>query len=673
MNAPSLYQRLNISQQEIRLLEIISVENGKVSCSLSLVSLQTKPHYAALSYVWGDALKTEDILVNGEVFAATTNLANALRYVQGTWSDLFPDRDPSKFRIWVDAISINQQDIEERNAQVQLMASIYRGADVVLAWLGQGEPEMILGLETLELIATETEGSHFEDESLHGLDWMMNHERLCVRDIEDEASDTRIPNKSWEATFNIFAQPYWTRVWIFQEMALAKRLVFFTVNRHLDYAKLEQAWEALRAAQRAVMMPSFRAPAFIHKDVLSVIGGDFWNWSIAQRIHAGRVRVRSFFEIDDAVVHQLSGWMVAFFGTHFKSTDPKDHIYGLLALSGIDLVPDYDPSTPPSRVYSDYVASFLNFWRKYRIEIEINSGYLEKHELFILHYCGIGLYENTLNLPSWAPNFPEESEKGLAGKFVDADADAKVFGPETEIASVSQGRLTVTGVQVDRIVHVSQAPSEETWWDGSMLAYFKDFVSRNTLYRALGFEPLHVILKTVQLNHGNAATDEDRLFFALHFLEFILSPEMVNTGSINLSTIGLDWSSFSELFLRTFCPAYSGPEHDWKEGFFTSSAPEQVEFRAELSGAVISAFVVLRKRWRFFESERGYFGLCPIKSIEGDQVCILRGSGIPVVLRKVDGDCYQHVGTCLVLGLMEGEAVSLVQTGECKITTMDLQ
>jgi hypothetical protein len=35
--------------------------------------------YYALSYGWGDLTVTKDILVNGKVFAATINLAAALR------------------------------------------------------------------------------------------------------------------------------------------------------------------------------------------------------------------------------------------------------------------------------------------------------------------------------------------------------------------------------------------------------------------------------------------------------------------------------------------------------------------------------------------------------------------------------------------------------------------
>jgi hypothetical protein len=38
--------------------------------------------------------------------------------------------------LWIDAICINQKDVEERNLQVFRMKSIFRQADEVVAWLG---------------------------------------------------------------------------------------------------------------------------------------------------------------------------------------------------------------------------------------------------------------------------------------------------------------------------------------------------------------------------------------------------------------------------------------------------------------------------------------------------------------------------------------------------------
>jgi hypothetical protein len=49
----SLYTTLDTCRDEIRLLEITSVE--PVVCKLSIVSLLDEPEFSALSYTWGDA------------------------------------------------------------------------------------------------------------------------------------------------------------------------------------------------------------------------------------------------------------------------------------------------------------------------------------------------------------------------------------------------------------------------------------------------------------------------------------------------------------------------------------------------------------------------------------------------------------------------------------------
>jgi hypothetical protein len=107
----ALYQPLDESRSEIRLLEVLSsAGDGGVKCRLSVSSLEGNPTFTALSYVWGDPGVTEDIILNDEVFPVTKNLSAALKYIKAHWCSYFPDRSPSLFRLWVDAICINQKD-----------------------------------------------------------------------------------------------------------------------------------------------------------------------------------------------------------------------------------------------------------------------------------------------------------------------------------------------------------------------------------------------------------------------------------------------------------------------------------------------------------------------------------------------------------------------------------
>ena len=41
--------------------------------------------------------------------------------------------------LWIDAICINQSDIQERNAQVRQMLDIYKSATRMVVWLGEGD------------------------------------------------------------------------------------------------------------------------------------------------------------------------------------------------------------------------------------------------------------------------------------------------------------------------------------------------------------------------------------------------------------------------------------------------------------------------------------------------------------------------------------------------------
>ncbi|PVH73562.1 HET-domain-containing protein, partial [Cadophora sp. DSE1049] len=112
----------------IRLLRINPAldHSDAVECTLEYVSLQNKPIYNALSYVWGDVNVTDTVLVNGQHFEATKNLVAALR-----------ERRKSRLSesTWIDAVCINQKSVDEKTQQVRLMRDIYCAAQKTLVWL----------------------------------------------------------------------------------------------------------------------------------------------------------------------------------------------------------------------------------------------------------------------------------------------------------------------------------------------------------------------------------------------------------------------------------------------------------------------------------------------------------------------------------------------------------
>jgi hypothetical protein len=80
------------------------------------VDLDSQPEYRALSYEWGSSTPTVTIQCNDSNFEVTTNLAAALHRLRKL--------DGPKI-FWIDALCINQKDLEERNQQVAQMGRIY--------------------------------------------------------------------------------------------------------------------------------------------------------------------------------------------------------------------------------------------------------------------------------------------------------------------------------------------------------------------------------------------------------------------------------------------------------------------------------------------------------------------------------------------------------------------
>ena len=103
-------------------------KEAPIQCKLFNYSLVGANHlYEALSYVWGSRQDLKTISIDKDCLQVTPNLHMALMRLR----DRFIERV-----IWIDAICINQEDIQERSAQVQRMARIYGKANRVIVWLG---------------------------------------------------------------------------------------------------------------------------------------------------------------------------------------------------------------------------------------------------------------------------------------------------------------------------------------------------------------------------------------------------------------------------------------------------------------------------------------------------------------------------------------------------------
>lgn len=117
------------AKKEIRVLWVLPGQDEEnVSCELETVSLMARPRYTAFSYVWGDQTHVRHISLNGQSFAVTEHLEDALHTLRLT--------DTRKC-FWIDQLCIDQRSIEDRNRQVNLMGEIYASASEVFVWLDE--------------------------------------------------------------------------------------------------------------------------------------------------------------------------------------------------------------------------------------------------------------------------------------------------------------------------------------------------------------------------------------------------------------------------------------------------------------------------------------------------------------------------------------------------------
>jgi hypothetical protein len=257
--------------------------------------LYGKRSYEALSYVWGPPEPASIIQVNDQPFSVRPNLAAALKVLR------YKDRPRD---LWIDAICINQLDFAERNSQVAVMYKVYRKADIVLSWLGEEEEGTLEVLDTL----IKTKG---EISKLLRIYDKQKHSRTSVKDLQTSA-------QRWLRRFvALCTRPYWTRVWIIQEVLSARKNSLLCGSNSLPlYYFFDACLDIMRL--RGLEIDVGITPACY----------------VAQQYRLREVRL------------ELSGLVDLCSKCNSKCQDPRDKIYGVLSLAQptFDIAPDYKKS-----------------------------------------------------------------------------------------------------------------------------------------------------------------------------------------------------------------------------------------------------------------------------------------------------------------------------------------
>lgn len=199
------HKRLADPAHQIRLLEVVPSKHGDdLHCKITTHRRRRAPAYTAISYEWGDELPDCEIGLNGSRSWVRPNLWQCLYQLQACNMAQY---------YWVDALCIDQNNNEERNAQVSAMGCIYADAAFVVAWIGN------MGFGSSQAIQFLKAGPEV---------WTLLYTRKLRSARTMSSRLASLTNRS-----------YWRRVWVIQEILLASRVVVVCGKDTFDLAQLK--------------------------------------------------------------------------------------------------------------------------------------------------------------------------------------------------------------------------------------------------------------------------------------------------------------------------------------------------------------------------------------------------------------------------------------------------
>ena len=659
------YKPLDHSEKQIRLLRLAASndeDDVQLWGILEIVSLVSTPlpQYETLSYCWGDMKDTKTIEIlqeaseyggeAGQQLAITNNLARALQRIR------FKDRPRT---LWIDAICINQNDPVERALQVNFMQSVYKNAEKTVVWLGEGDETVGPALNLMVRIVRKI--AHFDEPALEQND---HHESSIAQELGSHFLDLKAPGNlvsstsdlppadstSWTALARLLSRPWFTRVWVLQEVAVSRQATVYCGEHELDWSAfgLAAAWlsrnnilaqtgsEGFRATDNVTLMFLFANPEVLRRqgsDPLALL------------------------------------WMMK----DYDATDARDKLFASLGLIYNDdsesrwphlLKPNYTKTTED--VYRDLVIHLLrenqnldvlSMVQPHRASVqapsEIHGG------IFAFHLQNLPI---PVEFPSWIPRWEYGyggGNSGPLGLFPDPPAGIRPLyqasaalglRPVSLESQANPGSLLVRGLKLDRITSLT-----ELIWANYVDLDLNSQPSigsparshRNTLRQVwtryqnlllaypMGDDPMAVLrlLMVANRTRMKARADED--------------PTSEADFAAYLHEIGFDMKS--ESIPRDYQKRYAD--------LHQTGVGDARRYSRDLVHSCSAR--------KLFATSLGYMGLCHNGAREGDIVVMLFGGKVLYVLRpngRTAGggsQTWTFLGEAYVHGLMDGGALSM--------------
>ncbi|KAM0491913.1 hypothetical protein ACHAP8_010286 [Fusarium lateritium] len=314
---------------------------------------------------------------------------------------------------------------------------------------------------------------------------------------------------------HLFDVPYWSRIWIRQEIILAHHPVFVCGSRSLSLETMEffTVWvKWMVDSSNSALVKTAEASKLInaYRPILKILQ------------HIFESRHTTGFPTNHALCLEGPETNIWWASPDARATNPKDYYYGFLGLTNLNLVPDY-----ASNISVGFVCQkFMNKYLTSSLDLPDRPV---GGPLGLLMFAGVGYgWDADTDMPSWGPNFPGQAQ-AISSPRGDSDAiislDKRGFDCIFQARSdaiITGSRMDVSVLVLDRVEGIGPRVSdygrpELYHGTGLLITWPLDFAIRHKNYVS-GGHPLTAFRSLLEpssvANNNPGFTAKDCLDFA---------------------------------------------------------------------------------------------------------------------------------------------------------------
>jgi len=502
--------------------------------------------------------------------------------------------------IWADGICINQNDTSEKEQQILLMREVYTSAYAVIADIGHVTPTLETALDLIKTFFLHAVRSGL---NIGGTPLTYQRTLQFLGLPDPPLPKGPVPaddDPAWAAVTEFLCRPYFRRVWIIQEFVLAAETTMLLGDVMMDW----QAFSAMFETYNGWCYPM---------QVLEVEEAQEGQRSIANLGMTRRMWMARRYEA--MTLHDL----LERFASHRVSL-ARDRYFGLLALARDGGDEGFRP---------DYTASFEEVVRQ--VGWGIMKGERGREMLMVA-----GMSTAPERFPSWVADYREDAsrfgynwnlEKGW-NATLDLKFDVALDNEENDVIRLQGCMVDVISAAVQHWKEYCPATTDFLQWIPSYLATCAALFleSREEEPYVAGGSALEACWRTSigGITQGRE-TDYGPVFSVLH---------------------------------KTFLTSI--PLQQAYEQVATDTEISVAELRARAESFNQAAGIAAGTFQRSPAlSQKGYYCLVPESCKIGDQLWLVKGCRLPLVLRASTERPGKHrlVGSGYMEGVMKGEAL----------------